>query len=217
MTLAEVVEKAGLRFVAASSGSTGNAILLNPTAPNRTGVLINGGFEVDKKAAFPESVNRQIIDKFGAVESDKGFRSVEWTERVVREHVLPELKPDVMIDWMTEPDTSGHGSMNPSVVNNTMILWGPAFKTATVIDAPFSNVDLMPTILASLSLDAGKDLDGRVLSEAFQDGPDAKQVEYEVRIAKVKSGAYEAILQYSLAGGKRYIDKSWRRHSASRR
>jgi predicted AlkP superfamily pyrophosphatase or phosphodiesterase len=391
-TLAEAVEKAGLRFVAASSGSTGNAILLNATAPNGTGVLINGGFDPNKKVAFPESVNQEILRKFGAVESDKGFASVEWTEKVVREHVLTELKPDVLIDWMTEPDTtqhrhgvsspealsmlkqvddqfglfleklrsldlydqtnilvlsdhgfsrnasgvaitesliknnlkaaadsddvvlvsegstnllyvrnkdrkqvekivrylqaqpwtgaiftpaakgssdqgwlpgtfsleliheasegvrapdilftldwsseknrfgvagsdtamasntgpiagdsSGHGSMNPFVVTNTMILWGPGFRASTVIDVPSSNVDVMPTILASLSIPSSNKFDGRVLSEAFRDGPEPRKVERETRLVKVSAGtSYQAVLQYSTVGAHRYIDKSWR-------
>jgi predicted AlkP superfamily pyrophosphatase or phosphodiesterase len=391
-TFAEAVQKAGLRFVAASSGSTGNAILLNATAPSGTGVLINGGFDPNKKVAFPESVNQEILRKYGAVESDKGFASVEWTEKLVRDYVLTELKPDVLIDWMTEPDTtqhrhgvgspealsmlkqvdgqlglflkklrsldlydqtnilvlsdhgfarnasgvaisdalvknklkasadsddvvivsegstnllyvrnkdrknvekivrylqaqpwtgaiftpaakrsgergwlpgtfsleliheasegvrapdvlftlnwsseknrfgvagsdttnssrtgtltgdsSGHGSMNPFVVNNTMILWGPGFRAGTVIDAPSSNVDVMPTILASLSLESTNNFDGRVLSEAFRDGPDPRKVEREVRLVKVSAGtSYQAVLQYSTVGTKRYIDKSWR-------
>jgi arylsulfatase A-like enzyme len=392
-TLAEAVEKAGLRFVAASSGSTGNAILLNPTAASGTGVLINGGFERDKKVAYPEKINQEVLKKFGAVESDKGYSSLAWTEQVVREYVLDEIKPDVLIDWMTEPDTtqhrygsgsletlsmlkkvddqlglflerlralnlydqtnivvvsdhgfarydkgvavidslvnsklkasaksddvvvvsegattllyvrnknkrriqrlvqhlqsqnwtgaiftpaakgqtekgwlpgtfsleliheasqgsrapdvlftmqwssdnnrfgvagsdstyssnaigplkgdaSGHGSMNPFVVNNTMILWGPAYRTRTTIAVPSSNVDVMPTILASLALEVSENLGGRVLREAFRDGPDPKKVESETTIARVTKGSnYEAVLQYSTVGNKRYIDKSWR-------
>ena len=108
-------------------------------------------------------------------------------------------------------DASGHGSMNPYVVNNTMILWGPSFKTGVTIAAPSSNVDVMPTILASLSLEIGRNVDGRALREAFRNGPDPKKVEYETRVVKVTNGSgYEAALQYSTVGNKRYIDKSWR-------
>jgi arylsulfatase A-like enzyme len=405
-TLGEVVEKAGLKFVALSSGSTGNALLLNPTAPDGTGVLINGGFEPDKKVAFPEAINGEIIKRFGAVKSDQGFPSLEWTDRVMRDYVLPELRPDVMVNWMTEPDStqhkygvgspeslsilkkvdeqigrllqrlkdlnldketniivvsdhgfarneyginitdslikeklktnsdsndlivvtdgptvllhvrnkdarqirhlvrylqnqswvgviftaaeapqphvskraneqralktkgwvsgtfsleliheaslgnrapdvlftlpwssgknrfgvagsdtttttstpgpiagdgSGHGSMNPYVVNNTMLMWGPGFRRATVVDVPSSNADVMPTILALLSLDRSRDLNGRALTESFLDGPDPKQVPFETTTVTTETGArYGTVLQFSTVGRTRYIDKSWR-------
>lgn len=107
-TLGELVEKAGLRFVALSSGSTGNALLLDPEAPNGTGVLINGGFEPGKRVALPEAINDVILRRFGGINSDSGFVSVEWTERVLRDYVLPELHPGVVVDWITEPDTAQH-------------------------------------------------------------------------------------------------------------
>jgi predicted AlkP superfamily pyrophosphatase or phosphodiesterase len=405
-TLGEVVERAGLKFVALSSGSTGNALLLNPTAPDGTGVLINGGFDPNKKVAFPAAINSHIIKNFGAVKSDNGLPSLEWTERVMREYVLSELRPNVLVDWMTEPDAtqhkygvgspealsmlkkvdeqighlllrlkdlnldretniivvsdhgfarneyginvtdsliknklktnsdsddlivvtdgptvllhvrnkdarkirhivrylqsqswvgviftadeaprpdvlqranerralktkgwvsgtfslesihqasvgnrapdilftlpwtseknrfgvagsdtttttstpgpiagdgSGHGSMNPYVVNNTMLMWGPGFRRATVVDVPSSNVDVMPTILALLSLDRSPALDGRALTESLRDGPDPKQVPFETTMVTTDTGArYGAVLQFSTVGRTRYIDKSWR-------
>jgi hypothetical protein len=30
--------------------------------------------------------------------------AVDWTEDVLREFVLPELRPDVLFNWLTEPD-----------------------------------------------------------------------------------------------------------------
>jgi hypothetical protein len=107
-TLSEVVEKAGLRFVAVSSGSTGSAFLLNPESVQGTGILINGGFEPGKTVAFPEKINQAVLPRFGSVKADSGFLSLEWTERVVRDYVLPELRPNVMIDWITEPDGTQH-------------------------------------------------------------------------------------------------------------
>src|SRR5580658_1440010 len=43
-SLGEYFKDAGIRYVALSSGSTGNALLLNPTAPFGVGELINSGF-----------------------------------------------------------------------------------------------------------------------------------------------------------------------------
>src|SRR5882724_7281954 len=51
-TLGELLEAAGIKFVAISSGSSSSGFLLNPTAPAGTGVLINGGLEEGKRAAY---------------------------------------------------------------------------------------------------------------------------------------------------------------------
>src|SRR5580704_2170663 len=107
-TLAESLEGAGIRFVAISSGSTGAAFLLNPQAPFGNGVLINGGLVEGTRVAFPDKVNQEILPRFGWQKPDAGIPSLLWTERVLREYVLADLHPGVMIDWMTEPDGSQH-------------------------------------------------------------------------------------------------------------
>ena len=33
---------------------------------------------------------------------------MDWTETVLREYVLPTLTPDVVINWLTEPDHMQH-------------------------------------------------------------------------------------------------------------
>jgi predicted AlkP superfamily pyrophosphatase or phosphodiesterase len=107
-TLAETLEAAGIRFVAMGSGSTGGTFLLNPMGPKGVGVLISPGFEEGKRSAYPDKVSQEIFAKFGAAKAEAGSELVKWAERVLREYVLPELKPGVVIDWMTEPDGSQH-------------------------------------------------------------------------------------------------------------
>jgi hypothetical protein len=34
---------------------------------------------------------------------------VTWTQRVLRDYVLGELKPNVVVNWLTEPDHIQHG------------------------------------------------------------------------------------------------------------
>src|SRR5262249_47735938 len=36
--------------------------------------------------------------------------SVTWTQTVLRDYVLPDLKPDVIINWLTEPDHIAHAT-----------------------------------------------------------------------------------------------------------
>lgn len=107
-TMAESLEQAGLSFVSISSGSSGGGFLTNPMAPSGIGVLINGGFEDGHRVAFPDKVDREIQTRFGAVKSGDGIPSLLWAERVLREYVLPELRPRVVIDWVTEPDDTQH-------------------------------------------------------------------------------------------------------------
>jgi len=53
-------------------------------------------------------------------------------------------------------------------------------------------------------------LDGRVLAEALEGGPDPEQIAVDTHVHTVEAGAYRAALQLSEVDGRRYVDKSWR-------
>lgn len=106
---------------------------------------------------------------------------------------------------------SGHGGLGPAVVRNTFIAWGPAFRRGVAMRAPAGNVDVTPTILALLGVHSDSTFDGRVLSEAFADGPDPEKVVVRVRTVETGNGkGYRAALQVSEAGPHWYVDKAWR-------
>lgn len=112
-TLAERLEGRGMRLAAVSSGSTGSALLSNPRAPGGVGVLVNGYFDPGKWVAWPEDVSAAILAKFGAAPpkgrgGERYDAAVTWTQRVLREYVLPEIAPTVVINWLTEPDHTQH-------------------------------------------------------------------------------------------------------------
>lgn len=107
-TLAEILEGRGIHFVGMGSGSTGGTFLLNPMAMKGNGILISPGFEDGKRVAYPDKISGEILARFGAAKPEAGSVSVAWAEKVLREFVLKELKPGVVIDWMTEPDGSQH-------------------------------------------------------------------------------------------------------------
>jgi arylsulfatase A-like enzyme len=105
--------------------------------------------------------------------------------------------------------------MSPWTVHNTFIAWGVDFKHGTTVRTPASNVDLAPTLLALMNLDkdvAMRRFDGRVLREAFADGPDEEQVPVQVHTYFVETpeGTYRAALQITDLERQRYVDKSWR-------
>ena len=129
-------------------------------------------------------------------------------------------------DWTDErnahgfPGTSasagvaGHGSSSPFEIHNTLIAAGPDLKRDAVIDVPSGNVDFAPTFLRLLGITAPKSMQGRVLREAFVDGPAAgavsvRAVDHTVRNA---DGSYTATAFFSLVesdgGSYRYLDRA---------
>ena len=111
-TLGERVRAHGLTLAGVSSGSTGSSFLLNPRAPSGVGVLVNGYYDPGKTVAYPLEASEAILTKFGPAPAKAGVArhdaAVAWTERVLREYVLTELRPDVVINWLTEPDHTQH-------------------------------------------------------------------------------------------------------------
>ena len=112
--IAELLEQAGRKMVAVSSGSTGSAILLAPKSPRGIGTVINGDFFPGTKVAYPDAVSEAVLKRFGAAPKkggapDRFDAAVDWSMQVLREYVLPELKPAVIFTWLTEPDHIQHG------------------------------------------------------------------------------------------------------------
>ena len=112
--LAEIFKARDKKFVVLSSGSTGSAMLLAPKATRGIGTLINPDFYPGEKIAYPDTVSRAILEKFPLAPKKGGAKarydeSVDWSMQVLRDYVLPTLKPDVLFVWMTEPDHIQHG------------------------------------------------------------------------------------------------------------
>lgn len=113
-SMAQVLQRAGRTMVVVSSGSTGSAILLAPAAPRGIGSVINGDFAPGKSVAYPQALSDTVLRRFGAAPvkggaTDRYDASVDWSMNVLRDFVLPELRPSVVFTWMTEPDHIQHG------------------------------------------------------------------------------------------------------------
>jgi predicted AlkP superfamily pyrophosphatase or phosphodiesterase len=112
-SLAELLAERGKTLAVVHSGTTGSALLANPRGPQGVGVLINAWWQPGVRVAFPDPVNDAILRRFMPAPPAGGAKDsfidrVNWTERVLRDYVLPELKPDVVINWLTEPDHTQH-------------------------------------------------------------------------------------------------------------
>ncbi len=397
-TLAERVTSAGLTFVAVSSGTTGSGFVLNPEARRGVGTLILPGLEPGRRVAFPDAVDHVVRERYGEPVDTEPRTRIDWTERVVREYVLPELRPDVLVDWLTEPDSaqhargagspealaglansdrhirllleaaerlglaerlhvivtsdhgfarnadaisitdalvragakasadsddvvivgegqtasihvkghdaagiarvartllaqpwveavftapasgrasssvsadhgavpgtfsldlirqrhpargadlmvalrwssrtnafgvrglqtvhstsrtgvltgeaSGHGGIGPATMRNTLVAWGPRIRKRQIVRIPAGIVDIAPTALSLLGLDATDDaIDGRVLEEIFESGPDAERIPQWREIRRARTTGYDGIVQVSGAADRWYVDKAWR-------
>ncbi|MBV9578993.1 MAG: alkaline phosphatase family protein [Chloroflexi bacterium] len=60
-----------------------------------------------------------------------------------------------------------HGSISPYDLHNTLVMQGPDFRSGWRSPVPVGNVDVCPTLTHVLGLEAGSDVDGRVVSEAL--------------------------------------------------
>ena len=108
-TLSEILQRNGRRLVTLSSGSTGNGYLLNPAGRHGSGVVIHGLFDRGITAAYPKDVSDVVLERYGAPPPDPDdLGQMEWTDNVLREYVLPELRPDVVIDWLGPLDSTQH-------------------------------------------------------------------------------------------------------------
>jgi predicted AlkP superfamily pyrophosphatase or phosphodiesterase len=129
-------------------------------------------------------------------------------------------------DWTDQPNkfgvrgtvsaggVAGHGSASPFDVHNTLIAAGPDLKRATTMRTPSANVDFAPTLLALAGIMVPKSMQGRVLSEAFMNGPQATalSVRGEQHAAKTADGSYSATASFSIVdtpgGSYRYFDSA---------
>src|SRR5215813_5192840 len=112
-SLGELLHSRGMKMAAVSSGSGGQSLLLNPRAPKGVGILVNGELEPGALVAYPSEVNSEVLSRFGPAPRQGGQKdpydtSVNWTQDVLREYVIPQLKPDVILNWIGEPDHMQH-------------------------------------------------------------------------------------------------------------
>ena len=92
---------------------------------------------------------------------------------------------------------------------NTLIAAGPDFRHGFASDLPSANVDVAPTVLRLLGVNAPGKFDGRVLSEAMTaESTPAPVVSETVEAArKFPNGEWRQHLRLSRVGDFTYIDE----------
>ena len=149
-TLGEVLQRSGRSLVTLSSGTTGNGFLLNPQARHGSGVAIHGLFDPGRTAAFPAAISDAVVRRFGSPPPDPDdIGQMEWTDTVLRDYVLPELDPDVIVDWMGPLDAAqhDHGVSSPEAKRALAAIDRSLARTLAAMQAltPARRVDVVIT------------------------------------------------------------------------
>lgn len=103
----DVLAAAGKKLAVVHTGSAGSAYLINPRA------RANGHWTFSifgrEHTQTPEAVD-EVVARFGPLPPRNlpRFEEIDYAARVLTEHVLAGLKPDVALVWFNEPDTSFH-------------------------------------------------------------------------------------------------------------
>jgi phosphonoacetate hydrolase len=106
-TFGDRLAQAGKMFAVVHTGSGGSCYCINPQARK------NGHWTFSMLGAHntetPEAVT-DIVKKLGPVPERElpRFNEMDYGARILTEHVLPVMKPDVALIWFNEPDTSYH-------------------------------------------------------------------------------------------------------------
>ena len=102
-SLAERLARAGLTFALVSAGTAGAARLLHPAAERL------GSFRWNVEETEGDTA-AAMAARFGPVpdHAAPNIPRLRHTARILLEHVLPDLRPDVTLVWLSEPDVSFH-------------------------------------------------------------------------------------------------------------
>ena len=126
-TLAEVLSRHGLEYVAIGVGTSGNAYLHNPSA------AVCGGATIHPEFTLPRALHEDITARFGPwpAETRPNTPRMAHAVRILTEYLLPERDPSVALIWSSEPDKSQHDAGVGSDLSNAAV--GEA-------DAQFGNI-----------------------------------------------------------------------------
>jgi arylsulfatase A-like enzyme len=108
----------------------------------------------------------------------------------------------------TQSGVAGHGTSSPHDIHIPLMAAGPDFREHAVSDAPTGNVDLAPTLLRLLGLEAAPTMTGRVIEEAMRNGPPPAsiRINHVTETVKTQDGSYELTAHITTAAGHRYLD-----------
>ena len=103
-TLADILGRRGMAYIAIGTGTSGNAYLHNPNAATAGGATIHPDF------TLPRPLYAELAARFGhwpAPDLPNTAR-LSHARRILTEYILPERRPAVALLWSSEPDKTQH-------------------------------------------------------------------------------------------------------------
>ena len=91
-----------------------------------------------------------------------------------------------------------HGSMSKHEMRNVLFARGPSFKQEFESNVPSGNIDLAPTILHILGLQASKNMSGRVLNESLVSNTDLKDKNWGTEIYNAEKGVGDLVYRQQI-------------------
>ena len=104
--IAEIFRAHDMSYAAVGVGTSGNAYVHNAHPDVSNGLTVHPDF------CLPDIRHNEILDRFGEWpdESLPNVARVEHAGKIVTDHVLVDLEPDVTLFWCSEPDKSQHAA-----------------------------------------------------------------------------------------------------------
>jgi hypothetical protein len=120
----------------------------------------------------------------------------------------PVMNAVTLCDTALQEGQGMHGSFNRADTLNNMVAFGPDFKQRFVDPAPVSNADVAKTFahILKLQLPVHGNLEGRILNEALQGGPENAPFEPKLLKSEPASNGQVTRLNYQLVGKTKYFD-----------
>ncbi|HTB58663.1 MAG TPA: alkaline phosphatase family protein [Polyangia bacterium] len=166
------------------------------------GVFVDGG-----RNALPGALSLRDINLAGSalLPAPSIVVALKRFSRDPRDPIRTEV--DVS-DTTLQQGQGGHGSFGPADVTNTMIAFGPDFKTGFVDRSPASNADLPLTLarILGLTLPSRGKLRGRVLVEAITGGPPSVGATCGEAVSAASKDGLRTALHFQMSAGVRYLD-----------
>jgi hypothetical protein len=107
VTLGDALAEHGRKLAVVSSGSAGTTHLLDPRAAWHGHVRLCMS---DWRASCPDRYAVEILRRFGPIPpgAKPNVERIALQTRIALEAVLPEIEPDVLVMWFSDPDSTYH-------------------------------------------------------------------------------------------------------------
>ena len=178
---------------------------------------VGGIFVRDDLGDLPGTLPLSAIGLMGSTKLPKPAIVVSFKTFSLDSSLLTRIE---ISDSSLQEGQGMHGSFSRADTYNTMLAFGPDFKSGYVDRAPASNADVAVTIAAVMnwkSPEGNGKLRGRVLSEAMKGGPETVPfTQGPPKKSKPAVNGFVTVLDYQTMGEHSYYDQACLLNSAER-